>query len=359
MAETLTANFGWTMPDPGASANTWGATLNKTTQAIDAQVYEAARVVTAPNSITLNTAPGPATNLITGQAAGTTRWVVYLGDGEAETGSNAGSNFAIQAFDDTGAFLDQPFEINRATSAVSMTGNVSMGNVSMAGAVSMASTVSMAGNVSMASNVSMAGAATLQAASVTAAPVNPNDVVRYTDLSSALTNPKFGSGTALDPSQAVLTVDNPYAVAAQFMNSDNRAAQISVIIRNDRVDGFALAFCHGASYTVAGSISNLGSSVVYNTTSDYRVKITYGAASGVGELIDGVPVHDAAFTITPDDRRPMFLAHELQEMCPWAVTGEKDGAAMQQVSLADLVPVLWAEVQNLRRRIAVLEGGRN
>ena len=36
MAETTTANNGWTMPDPGASANTWGATLNATTQKIDA-----------------------------------------------------------------------------------------------------------------------------------------------------------------------------------------------------------------------------------------------------------------------------------------------------------------------------------
>lgn len=39
MAETTTPNYGWTMPDPGASANTWGATLNATTQKIDAQVY--------------------------------------------------------------------------------------------------------------------------------------------------------------------------------------------------------------------------------------------------------------------------------------------------------------------------------
>ena len=36
MAETTTANYGWTMPDPGASANTWGATLNATTQKVDA-----------------------------------------------------------------------------------------------------------------------------------------------------------------------------------------------------------------------------------------------------------------------------------------------------------------------------------
>lgn len=39
MAETSTVNYNWTMPDPGASANTWGATLNATTQKVDAQVF--------------------------------------------------------------------------------------------------------------------------------------------------------------------------------------------------------------------------------------------------------------------------------------------------------------------------------
>ena len=36
---TATANYAWQMPDPGGSANTWGNTLNATTQAIDAQVF--------------------------------------------------------------------------------------------------------------------------------------------------------------------------------------------------------------------------------------------------------------------------------------------------------------------------------
>jgi microcystin-dependent protein len=39
MAETTTAHYAWTKPDPGASANTWGSTLNATTDKIDATVY--------------------------------------------------------------------------------------------------------------------------------------------------------------------------------------------------------------------------------------------------------------------------------------------------------------------------------
>ena len=39
MAETLTANYSWTKPDPGASPNTWGSTLNADLDKIDAQVF--------------------------------------------------------------------------------------------------------------------------------------------------------------------------------------------------------------------------------------------------------------------------------------------------------------------------------
>ena len=39
MAETITTNYSWTKPDPGASVNTWGATLNGNFDKIDAQVF--------------------------------------------------------------------------------------------------------------------------------------------------------------------------------------------------------------------------------------------------------------------------------------------------------------------------------
>ena len=37
---TLTSRFGWSMPDPGGSPNTWGDTLNQTTGKIDEQVFQ-------------------------------------------------------------------------------------------------------------------------------------------------------------------------------------------------------------------------------------------------------------------------------------------------------------------------------
>ena len=50
---TSTSNYGWQMPDPGGSANTWGNTLNATTQAIDAQMAIAAQGGVPMGAITM------------------------------------------------------------------------------------------------------------------------------------------------------------------------------------------------------------------------------------------------------------------------------------------------------------------
>jgi hypothetical protein len=110
-----------------------------------------------------------------------------------------------------------------------------------------------------------------------------------------------------------------------------------------------------------GSITSRdGATTAYNTTSDYRLKTTFGPYS-TRDIIDTVPVHDGSFNAAPSIRRPVFLAHELQEHAPWAVQGEKDavgksgGIIPQQVDHSSLVPLLWAEIQTLRTRVAKLE----
>jgi hypothetical protein len=74
-------------------------------------------------AVTFTGIPGPVLNLnkpasgqfatIFGQMNGLNRWAIGLGDATAETGSNTGSNFIINAYTDAGAFLAQPFQILR------------------------------------------------------------------------------------------------------------------------------------------------------------------------------------------------------------------------------------------------------
>ena len=98
MAETTTPNYGWTMPDPGASANTWGATLNATTQKVDAQVFVNQQGLVPVGAITMF--GGPQSNmpsnwmLCAGQSLNTTTYATLF----AVVGymfGGSGANFSL------------------------------------------------------------------------------------------------------------------------------------------------------------------------------------------------------------------------------------------------------------------------
>jgi hypothetical protein len=50
-----------------------------------------------------------------------------------------------------------------------------------------------------------------------------------------------------------------------------------------------------------------------------------------------------------------FLAHEVQENFPFLVTGEKDGEEIQTMNYIGLIALLTKEIQELKKRVAVLE----
>jgi hypothetical protein len=114
------------------------------------------------------------------------------------------------------------------------------------------------------------------------------------------------------------------------------------------------------TYTVRGSITyNRGTGLtVYGTTSDYRSKDIYGSVTDSGAVIDSTPVYMGKMKGATQER-PMFIAHETPE---YAHTGEKDAVnkdgnpVYQQMDASALVPVMWAEIQSLRKRLTALEG---
>jgi hypothetical protein len=123
-----------------------------------------------------------------------------------------------------------------------------------------------------------------------------------------------------------------------------------------------VGFYTEASITSRGSITynRAGGLVVYNTTSDYRAKDIIGPVQDSGATIDALKVYEGKMKGATQSR-PMLVAHETQAVTPYAVTGEKDAVKedgtpdYQQMDVSSLVPLLIAEIQSLRIRIAQLE----
>jgi hypothetical protein len=78
-------------------------------------------ISTANSTLNLNKSASGGTNQLIGYTNNSPRWNVQLGNGGGETGSDAGSDFAIYSYNDAGASNRNPFSINRATGAISTT----------------------------------------------------------------------------------------------------------------------------------------------------------------------------------------------------------------------------------------------
>jgi hypothetical protein len=127
-------------------------------------------------------------------------------------------------------------------------------------------------------------------------------------------------------------------------------------------DNVFVGFGTEGTFTARGSITynRAGGLVAYNVTSDYRSKDITGKYEGSGKTIDQLQVYMGKMkgaTIA----RPMMIAHEAQAVVPYAVTGEKDATdkngnpVYQSMDHQIFVPLLIAEIQSLRSRVALLE----
>ncbi|SAK71409.1 hypothetical protein AWB80_03820 [Caballeronia pedi] len=143
-----------------------------------------------------------------------------------------------------------------------------------------------------------------------------------------------------------------------------------------------VAFFFGT--TNVGSISTgNGTSTSYNTTSDYRLKANYVSIPDAAVSLQRIKFYQGEFKAAPGELAHYVLAHELQEVVPSAVTGEKDALGdwhplfrdgydpadvqdgdildvvqeivPQAVDYSKLVPLIGAALQEALDRIAALE----
>ena len=119
---------------------------------------------------------------------------------------------------------------------------------------------------------------------------------------------------------------------------------------------------------IVGTISANSSNTNYGTTSDYRLK------ENVVEVTDGISRVKLLkpsrfnFIVDPDKTVDGFLAHEVSDVVPEAIFGDKDGTddegnpKYQQIDQSKLVPLLTAalqeaiaKIESLEARVATLE----
>jgi hypothetical protein len=83
-------------------------------------------IIKANPVITLDKTASGQENFIYGFVNGGARWAVIPGSSAAESGGNAGSNFAINRYSDAGAFIDTALMINRATALVTLSDGLTL-----------------------------------------------------------------------------------------------------------------------------------------------------------------------------------------------------------------------------------------
>jgi len=115
-------------------------------------------------------------------------------------------------------------------------------------------------------------------------------------------------------------------------------------------------FLNSAGNT-AGSISHSGTTaVLYNVTSDARLKENVANADDAASLIDALQVRKFDWKEDSSHQRYGFIAQELVEVAPEAVNQPSDPDEMMGVDYSKLVPMLVKELQSVRARLAELEG---
>ena len=113
---------------------------------------------------------------------------------------------------------------------------------------------------------------------------------------------------------------------------------------------------------VIGSIAQNGTTATsYNTTSDYRLKENVQPLTGALARIAALKPVTYTWKSAPDEIGEGFIAHELQEVCPQAVTGEKDDVnedgsiKPQSIDTSFLVATLAAAIQEQQAIIQQLQ----
>jgi hypothetical protein len=121
-----------------------------------------------------------------------------------------------------------------------------------------------------------------------------------------------------------------------------------------------IQFFNASTGNVVGQISQNGSNTTYSTSSDYRLKEDIAPMTGALAKVSALKPVTYKWKSTGEADEG-FIAHELAEVCPSAVVGEKDAVdaegkpVYQGIDTSFLVATLTAAIQEQQAIIEQLK----
>ena len=171
-------------------------------------------------------------------------------------------------------------------------------------------------------------------------------------------------GNTTDPGAGALLVNSTLLVGttSSAQNIANGFNIINVSAGTQINIGHANGSINGTSYaTFAYNSTNIGSitqtgttAVLYNTTSDYRLKSDVTPISNALAIVEAL--NPVSFTWVDGRKDDGFIAHEIQAVIPNCVTGEKDAVnedgtpKYQQMDNSGVIPFLVKAIQELNNK---------
>jgi len=106
-----------------------------------------------------------------------------------------------------------------------------------------------------------------------------------------------------------------------------------------------------------GGIFNSLTTFTSVVVSDYRIKENVVPLNESFNIDNIVPV---TYKNTKTDRQDIgVIAHEIQEIYPYLVNGDKDGSEFQAVNYSGLIPILIKEIKDLKNEVKELKAKIN
>lgn len=182
--------------------------------------------------------------------------------------------------------------------------------------------------------------------------------IRYGDIIAPEADLRIGTSTT------VYSASEQVSVNSNGVGIGIKGPTYGIGIWNTSTSGSLINFAYDTSGQSIGSISFDSSGTTYNTTSDRRMKDNIVTITDGKEKLLAMNPVTHTWKANPNTGETVhgFIAQEMQQIVPEAVTGDPNGEEMMSMDYGRITPVIVAalqdalkEIEELKERIKTLE----